>query len=185
MPQAARDTHDAVKAAYLAKATAELTALQDAGLRMAGTAGAPVLLIKGTPTAQEAAGAAAFSGADGEALRKSLAALAYAPDGWSALVAAGPAGEPLAPQLLRTAIAALDPNTVIATDDAAAAALREAYAPELVRAPELAAATLVPGVVCHICGMRMLALGNFLGSLENQQEKLVMWQRLQEVRPLA
>ena len=67
-------------------------------------------------------------GADGKALRASLERLGYAPQDWEWLLSIDDAGAPLEAALLREAVCALDPATLVCCDEAAAALLREAYA---------------------------------------------------------
>mgnify|MGYP004603037847 CR=1 FL=1 len=113
------------------KTTAELDGLAARGVRAGGNAMSPILVAKGERTADEVAGAEPFSGADGAALKASLKALGYAPGDWEWLLTCDDAGEALAAPLLREAVCALDPATLVCCDDAAAAALREAYAEDL------------------------------------------------------
>lgn len=176
---------DARREAYLKKATAEAEALVARGVVMGGNAFSPVLLVKGELTDEEAAGAEPFSGADGTALRASLKALGYAPEDWAWLLSCDAAGTPLAPELFREAVVALDPATLVCADDAAADALRDAYADDLALIDDLSAALLTPGVVAHVCGMRVLALGGFAAALSDAHEKQVMWARLKQLPPLG
>lgn len=185
---------------YLEKAKAELGDLVEAGVVMAGNAFSQVLLLKGEPedapaTGQDApaAGSAApaqatpklLAGPDGDALRAALKALGYAPEDWVGLSTNDADGFPLVPGTLRLAITTLDPATVIALDDAAAAALREAYADELVDLEALEAATLMPGVLARILGMRVMNLGGFEESLSDPKAKQLAWARLKLLPPLG
>ena len=86
---------------------------------------------------------------------------------------------------MRLAIATLDPATVIALDAPAASAICEAFADELVELESLEAATLAPGYVVRLLGMRVLALGGFEQSLADAKAKQVMWARLKQVPPLG
>lgn len=94
--------------AYVEKTRSEVASLVECGVRMGGNAFSPVLLAKGELTPEEAAGAKPFSGPDGAALKASLKALGYAPEDWETLVAVDAAGAPLAPDLMRLAVATLD-----------------------------------------------------------------------------
>ena len=167
---------------YLEKARAELGDLVEAGVVMAGNAFSQVLLVKGEP---EAEGAKLLGGPDGEALRAALRALGYAPEDWAGLSVTDADGYPLAPGTLRLATVTLDPSTVVALDEPAAAALREAYADELVDLEQLDAATLQPGVLAQVLGMRVMNLGGFEESLEDPKAKQVMWARLKRLPPLG
>lgn len=173
---------------FLEKAKAELEDLAKAGVVMAGNAFSPVLLVKGEPEAEDDSveGAPALlGGADGNALRAALAALGYAPEEWVGLSVRDADGYPLVPGTLRLAIATLDPSTLILLDDAAAQAVREAFADELVEIEDLSAATLTPGCVAQVLGMRVLALGGFEQSLSDKMAKQAMWRRLKQVPPLS
>lgn len=170
---------------YVEKARAELSALAGRGVRMGGNAFSSVLVMKGRLTDDELAGATAFSGEDGRALKASLERLGYPPEDWETLLSCDDAGDPLAPELLREAIAALDPATVIVCDDEAAAAMREAFADELVTIEELPAAMLEPGYIATVRGIRVMALGGFAAALASPQAKQLMWARLKQLPPLG
>lgn len=171
-----------VREEYLEKARAELDDLVSAGVVMAGNAFSQVLLLKGEP---ESGGAQLLSDRDGQALRAALGRLGYAPEDWAGLSSNDAEGFPLVPGTLRLAIVTLDPSTVIALDDAAAAALREAFADELVELANLDAATLAPGCLAQVQGMRVMALGGFEESLADPKAKQIMWARLKRLPPLA
>lgn len=171
-----------VVAMYLDKAKAEFADLQAAGVVMSGNAFSQVLLVKGEP---ETDGTALLSGKDGEALHSALGALGYEPQDWAALATLSAAGEDLAPDTVRLAITTLDPATVIALDEGAAAALREAYADELIDMDDLNQATLQPGYVVPVLGMRVMALGGFGASLDDVHAKQQMWAYLKQLAPLG
>lgn len=171
--------------AYLEKTRSEVASLVERGVRMGGNAFSPVLLAKGELTAEEAAGAEPFSGADGAALKASLKALGYAPEDWETLVATDADGAPLSPDLMRLTIATLDPATLVCCDEAATQAVRDAYAEELSSLEDLNEALLPAGMVAHVCGMRFLNLGGFAAALSDPAQKQVMWHRLKQVPPLA
>ena len=166
--------------AYVEKTRSEVASLVERGVRMGGNAFSPVLLAKGELTPEEA-----FSGPDGAALKASLKALGYAPEDWETLVAVDAAGAPLAPDLMRLAVATLDPATLICCDETATQAVRDAYAEELSGLEDLNEALLPAGMVAHVCGMRFLNLGGFAAALGNPRQKQVMWARLKQVPPLA
>ena len=181
MPTTADDRREACAE----KTTAELDALAARGVRAGGNAFSPILVAKGELTADEAAGAEPFSGADGAALKASLKALGYAPEHWAWLLTCDAAGAPLAPALFREAVCALDPATLVCCDDAAAAAVREAYADDLTIIENFNEAMLEPGYVVPVCGIRMLNLGGFAAALTDAKAKQQMWARLKRVPPLA
>ena len=192
---------------FLDKARAELGDLAEAGVVMAGNAFSQVLLLKGEPEEGASDGGAAantaptdastspdvspagttalLSGPDGKALRAALGALGYAPEDWAGLSTRDADGYPLVPGTLRLAIVTLDPSTVIALDEPAAAALREAFADELVELQSLEAATLQAGYMVRLLGMCVMALGGFEESLSNPKAKQLMWARLKQLPPLG
>ncbi len=182
MPTTADDRREAC----VEKTTAELDGLAQRGVRAGGNAFSPILVCKGELTAEEAGGAEPFSGADGAALKASLKALGYAPEHWVWLLTCDEAGAaPLAPALFREAVCALDPATLVCCDDAAAAAVREAYADDLTIIEDFNEAMLEPGYVVPVCGIRMLNLGGFAAALTDPRAKQQMWARLKRVAPLA
>lgn len=170
--------------AYANKARAEIDALVGRGVVMAGNAFSQVLLVKGEPENDELTGAL-LAGADGAALRAALGVLGYEPQDWAGLASVRADGEPLDPQTLRLAVVTLDPSTLIALDEPAAAALRESFADELVALEDLDAAMLRPGVVATLLGMRVMALGGFAKSLADPAAKQRMWARLKLLPPLG
>lgn len=173
-----------VRRVYADKARAEIEELVGRGAVMAGNAFSQVLLLKGEPAKDELPDAL-LAGADGDALRAALAALGYEPQDWAGLACVRADGTPLGPEALRLAVATLDPSTVIALDDVASLALREAYADEFVALEDLKQATLQPGAVARVLGMRVLALGGFAGSLSDPAAKQRMWARLKLLPPLG
>lgn len=173
------------KALYLEKARTELARLGGRGVVVAGNAFSSILLAKGEPSDDELAGAAPLSGGDGKALRAALGALGYAPEDWCALLTVDETGQPLGADLLREAICALDPATVVACDSTAAEALREAYADELAALDDFDAAMLTPGREARVLGMRLMALGGFARALASPKEKQLMWGRLKRLPPLG
>ena len=176
---------EARRRACLDKAAAEVDGLVARGVVMGGNAFSAVLLVKGELTEGETGGEGAFSGADGTALRASLAKLGYAPEDWEWLLSVDAGGEPLDAGLVREAVCTLDPATVIACDEAAASALREAYADELAALDSLEEAMLVPGALARVLGMRVMNLGGFAAALGDPHEKQVMWARLKRLPPLG
>lgn len=176
---------DARRRACLDKAAAEVDSVRARGAVMGGNAFSSVLFLKGEPGSEELSGAEPLSGDDGRALRASLKALGYAPEDWAALLAVDAGGEPLDAGLLREAVGALDPATLVCCDEAAASLAREAYADDLAELPSLSEAMLEAGVVAHVCGMRVLNLGGFAAALSDPGQKQVMWARLKQIPPLG
>ena len=173
------------QAAYAAKAREELGALTAQGAIMAGNAFSPVLFLKGAPEQEEHAQGSPLCGADGKALRASLAALGYAPEEWCALLSVDAHGDTLDPLLLREAIAVLDPSTLIICDEEAANAVRNTYADDLAALDDFEQAMLVPGKLAQLLGIRTINLGGFAAALGDPHEKQVMWARLKLVPPLG
>lgn len=167
---------------FLEKAKAELKDLVDAGVVMCGNAFSQVLLFKGE---SEHENAELLSGQDGVALRSALSALGYAPEDWMGLSAFDVQGDALPVDVLRLALTTIDPATIVALDEPAAAALREVYAQELVELEDLSCATLQPGYVVTILGIRILPLGGFEASLSDQRAKQQMWAYLKQIPPLG
>lgn len=172
----------------------ELAALTRAGVRICGNALSPVALVKGELNEAELAGEDLLSGADGTALRAALERLGYAPEEFCAVSAvAGKAepgvddaiacGEMLPPTLFREAVEALDSEAVILLDEVAAQVMREAYASELAEIEQFDVAMLEPGLVAHVLGRRVLALGGFEASLSDAREKQRMWAYLKLLPP--
>lgn len=166
--------------AYLDKTTAELERLAGRGVRSGGNAFSELLLLRGS-----AAGEEPFGEAEAKALHASFDRLGYPPECWLWLLICDDAGTPLEAALLREAIAALDPATVIAVDETAADALRNAYVNELAELGAIEEAMLVPGTVAHVLGMRVMALGDFAAALDSGHDKQVMWARLKSLPPLG
>ena len=172
--------------AYRAKAEAELAALVERGVCTCGHAFSSVVLVKGEPSPEELAGTAELlSGADGVALRAALSTLGYAPEDWVGLASVDATGAPLEPALVREALVVLDPATVVLCDGAAAEAFRQAYADELAGLSSFEEAMLAEGVVAHVLGMRVLALGGFEAALADDLRKRTMWVRLKQIPPLG
>lgn len=170
--------------AYLDKARAELEALEGRGVIMVGNAFPQVLLVKGTPNDEERESPGALlRGADGKALRASLAKLGYAPEAWAGMLSCDGAGASLEPRLLRLAVTTIDPDTLVLCDEAAADVARNAYADDLVLLEDLSQAMLAPGVVASIRGMRVMNLGGFEDALSDARQKQVMWARLKRLPP--
>lgn len=170
---------------YLDKARAELEGLTARGVVMSGNAFSSVLIVKGDLSPEERTGADLLSGPDGTALRAAFERLGYAPEDWVALSALADDGTPLPPALVREAVTALSPLTIIACDEPAADALRGAYAEELAQVEDLEVALLQPGLVAKVSGMRVLNLGGFADSLADPQRKQWSWACLKRLPPLG
>ena len=184
------------KEALAAAAEQELKGLEARGVRMAGNAFSPVVLVKGELNDAERSGDPLLSGADGTALRAALGAIGWEPQDLCVLAAvAGSgdeavagglmAGEPLPVDLFREALEALDPEAVILLDDAAADLLRETYADALAIVEDFDTAMLKPGLIAPVLGRRVLALDGFEAALSQPAEKQRMWAYLKQMPPLG
>ena len=184
------------KEALADAAEQELKGLEARGVRMAGNAFSPVVLVKGELNDAERSGDPLLSGADGTALRAALGAIGWEPQDLCVLAAvAGSgdeavagglmAGEPLPVDLFREALEALDPEAVILLDDAAADLLRETYADALAIVEDFDTAMLKPGLIAPVLGRRVLALDGFEAALSQPAEKQRMWAYLKQMPPLG
>lgn len=184
------------KEALAAAAEQELKGLEARGVRMAGNAFSPVVLVKGELNDAERSGEPLLSGADGTALRAALGAIGWEPQDLCVLAAVAgqgdevvadglTAGEPLPVDLFREALEALDPEAVILLDDAAADLLRETYADALAIIEDFDTAMLKPGLIAPVLGRRVLALDGFEAALSQPAEKQRMWAYLKQMPPLG
>ena len=184
------------KEALADAAEQELKGLEARGVRMAGNAFSPVVLVKGELNDAERSGDPLLSGADGTALRAALGAIGWEPQDLCVLAAvAGSgdeavagglmAGEPLPVDLFREALEALDPEAIILLDDAAADLLRETYADALAIIEDFDTAMLKPGLIAPVLGRRVLALDGFEAALSQPAEKQRMWAYLKQMPPLG
>lgn len=181
---AAEAQADSRRQAYLGKAREELLELERRGVITAGNAFPQVLLVKGIPNeAERESPDALLAGADGKALRASLARLGYAPEAWAGMLSCDAAGGALEPELFRLAVTTIDPDTLVLCDEAAADVARNAYADDLVLLEDLSQAMLAPGVTARIRGMRVMNLGGFEAALADAHQKQVMWARLKRLPP--
>ena len=169
----------------------ELASLVARGVRIAGNAMSPIVLVKGQLDEAELAGGELLAGADGHALRAALGAIGYAPEDFCALAtvagdgedAASAPGDPLSPELFREALEALDPEAVLVLDEAAADVLREAYADALVVIEDFDTAMLKPGLVAPVLGRRVLVLDGFERALTDKAAKQRMWAFIKQLPP--
>lgn len=184
------------KEALAAAVEQELGSLQARGVRIAGNAFSPVVLVKGELNADELAGESLLSGADGTALRAALSAIGWEPQDFCALATVFGTGEPgivdgpvpgdaVPAELYREALEALDPEAIVLLDDAAADAMREAYADALAIIEDFDTAMLKPGLVAPVLGRRVLALNGFEAALTESRQKQRMWAYLKQLPPLG
>ena len=164
------------KEAYMAKTTHEFGDFAAQGVCMAGNAFTSVLLVKGQEDFEEA---------ELSALKASLEHLGYAPEAWATLLTTTKTGDPINPLLVRQAISAFSPDTVLMVNDAAVTSVREAYADEIGQFTTDAEKNFSPRVLVHVCGMRMVNLDNFAGALEDPRQKQLRWAAIKQVPPLG
>ena len=164
------------KEAYMAKTTHEFGDFAAQGVCMAGNAFASVLLVKGQEDFEET---------ELSALKASLEHLGYAPEAWATLLTTTKTGDPINPQLVRQAICAFSPDTVLMVNDAAVTSVREAYADERGQLTTDAEKNFSPRVLVRVCGMRMVNLDNFAGALEDPRQKQLRWAAIKQVPPLG
>ena len=163
----------------------ELASLAVRGVRIAGNACSPIVLVKGDLDELAA-------GPDGAALRKALGAIGYAPEDFCVLASVAgvgdgmvAVGETLPCELFREALEALDPEAVLLLDNNAADAMRETYADMLVAIDDFDTAMLKPGLVAHVQGRRVLALDGFEAALTDKAAKQRMWAYIKQLTPAA
>ena len=197
-------TSQSQKKEAIAQATEqELASLADRGVRIAGNACSPIVLVKGDLDEAECSGGELAAGADGAALRKALGAIGYAPEDFCVLASvagagdgAVAAGEALTCDLFREALETLDPEAVLLldnyedlmknqTENSAADVMRETYADMLVAIDDFDTAMLKPGLVAHVQGRRVLALDGFEAALTDKAAKQRMWAYIKQLTPAA
>lgn len=159
---------------YDAKVRAELAdADYAAGLTAPSWSGVPlasIVAVKGVPGEAERAGEPVLSGADGEALRKALAALGEDTELLAVLSrSAKPEGDR---ERLRVQLASADPSVVIALDAAAAADVSEAFG----------VGGLPFGEPVRLAGTVLLAVDGLEESLGDESRKKRVWRQLQSLR---
>ena len=167
--------------ALVAQTTAQLDALCAKGVRLGGNAYSPIVLIKGELNQEEQAGGELLAGKDGAALRSALVAIGYEPDDFCTLSAADSIDTALFTEVLEV----LDPEVVVLLDDTARDVMRESYADALAAIEDFNTAMLMPGLVAHVLGRRVLALDGFEAALSNAQDKQRMWAYLKQIPPLG
>lgn len=175
------ESADSIAALYEARARAELRRADRfvAGadvIPVAGSLLAQVAVVKGCPGPAEAAGGAALSGRDGEAVLKALEALGWMrSDVFFTLSRPVPGADPDAvARRVRLQIEAVDPELVIALDAQASEDVARAFGQ----------AVPAPGVVTEMSGRRVLGLDAFEAALDDEDAKRRAWNQLKAGRPL-
>lgn len=164
------------KDVYLAKTTQEFSTFAKQGVCMTGNAFASVLIIKGQEDFEEQ---------ELSALRASLEHLGYAPEAWATMLTTTKHGREIDPTLLRQAIIAFSPHTVLIANDAARISFCTAYADDLAQLGSAEEQQLSPRLLVHVCGMRVVNLDNFSRALGDSHQKQMRWSAIKQVPPLG
>lgn len=177
------------KEAIAQAAEQELTSLAVRGVRIAGNACSPIVLVKAIWT-RPSVRVASCRRPGWRGVRKALGAIGYAPEDFCVLASvagvgdgAVAVGETLPCELFREALEALDPEAVLLLDNNAADAMRETYADMLVAIDDFDTAMLKPGLVAHVQGRRVLALDGFEAALTDKAAKQRMWAYIKQLTP--
>ena len=172
------------KEAIAQAAEQELASLAGRGVRIAGNACSPIVLVKGDLDEAERSGGELAAGADGAALRKALGAIGYAPEDFCVLASVAGAGDGTV-AVGHALPCELDPEAVLLLDNSAADMMRETYADMLVAIEDFDTAMLKPGLVAHVQGRRVLALDGFEAALTDKAAKQRMWAYIKQLTPAA
>lgn len=162
---------EGLKALYEAKARAELAQADGfyPGSDAVASSGDPlaaVVLIVGSPGAEELAAHRALAGPVGEAARKAIAALGFDPGSTFAVCSRPGSGDTRArADRLELAIEAVDPVLVLALDPIGAEDLAGA----------LRCGPLVPGRPVTVRGRTVGAVGDLASSLRDDSAKRPVW----------
>ena len=181
-------SHSQKKEAIAQATEQELASRAGRGVRIAGNACSPIVLVKGDLDEAECSGGELAAGADGAALRKALGAIGYAPEDFCVLASVAGAGNgavAAGEALFREALETLDPEAVLLLDNSAADVMRETYADMLVAIDDFDTAMLKPGLVAHVQGRRVLALDGFEAALTDKAAKQRMWAYIKQLTPAA
>lgn len=169
-----------VRANYEARAIAEIadadnTLVGHVPVPWSGAVLASVVAVKGLPGPAEAAGGAAMSGADGEALEKALEALGWPSGSWFFTVSrvAGVDETAAFAKRVRAQVEAVGARVVVALDGEAAADLAGAFDTKPLRF----------GSERSVAGRRLVAVEGFEGALAVPGRKRVVWSQLQKAAP--
>jgi uracil-DNA glycosylase len=180
-PSADNDQSTArIRALHEARAKAELTQADGLcpgadAIPWRGDLLAQVMVVKGLPGPAEAAGGAAVSGADGEALLKAITTLGWPAEQTFYTLSRPEPGldSPACADRIRAQIEAIDPVVVIALDDVAASDIATGYG----------IAPLVTGEQVRAAGRRLVAIGGMEASLADDRLKRAVWTQLQVAKP--
>ncbi len=172
-------TAEQICALHEARARAELAAADALapgadGVAWRGALLAQVAVVKGLPGPAEASGGEAFSGSDGEAATKALAALGYG-EGELFFTLSRPVPQ-MDPERvasrIRAQIEAVDASLVLAVDGEAAADVAAAFG---ISQPAW-------GKAVRILGRRIVAVDGLEASLNQPARKRRVWEQLKNAR---
>lgn len=174
-----RMSPEQVRALFESRARAELAAADalapgSDAVAWSGSLFADVAVVKGLAGPAEASGGAALSGADGEAVRKALAALGWADGAIFCTLSRPEPGLPAERRTdrLRLQIEAVDPALVLALDGEASADIAEAFG---IARPEF-------GEELRVLGRRIIAVDGLEASLADAARKKRVWMQLQAAK---
>ena len=153
---------------------------------LSGNFYASILAIKGSPGQAEQAGARPFSGNDGPALDKAFGRLGWGFGSqdtrtWIGVLLAPPGLPVLTAQQLQLLCEIIDPLTLVALDEQAHIALRDAFA----RTETGLMSGFVPGTETTALGRHLVSVEGFEGALHDEGAKQKVWAQLKRcVLPL-
>lgn len=167
-----------VRALFERKVRAELedadVAAGGQAVPWAGDPLASIAAVKGERGPAERSGGEAFSGPDGEALRKALEALGERRSVFFACSALAGAEDAAAVKRIRAQLATVDPSVVVAVDEMAA----------LVVAAAFGVRSLAPGKLVRVGSSTLLALDGLEASLADERRKARVWAQLRALAAL-
>lgn len=137
-----------------------------------------VVAIKGIPGEAEAKGKP-FFGADAEALERALTTLGWGSNNWCGVAINLPQKGSLSAQDLRLLIETIDPLAILALDEKAQAALKDAYGAELM--PQIPK----PGTKAKLLGRTLVFINGFeaaLASTDDKEAKQRVWKQLKALK---
>mgnify|MGYP000562152580 CR=1 FL=1 len=181
------------KEAIAQAAEQELASLAVRGVRIAGNACSPIVLVKGDLDEAERSGGELAAGPDGAALRKALGAIGYAPEDFCVLSSVAGVGDgavtvgetlPCEP-VPRGAPRPWTPRRSCCWTIARPIPCARPDADMLVAIDDFDTAMLKPGLVAHVQGRRVLALDGFEAALTDKAAKQRMWAYIKQLTPAA
>ncbi|MBY4797633.1 hypothetical protein K6V98_04595 [Collinsella sp. AGMB00827] len=126
-----------------------------------------------------------LSGSDGIALRAGLEKLGWDPSDFCAMASCAADGSDLEDHVFREAIEAVDPESIILLDEAAAERFKAVFSEQFAELIDANQARLMAGLVVPVLGRRVLALGGFEAALAHEKDKQRVWAYLKQLAPLG